>query len=70
MRENKINKSGIVLEALGGGRFKIELEDSNEIIAYLSGKIRLHKIKILPGDKVTVETNPYDEGKGRIIYRK
>lgn len=70
MSENKINKSGLVLEALGGGRFKIELEEGKEIIAYLSGKIRLHKIKILPGDKVTVETNPYDEGKGRIIYRK
>ena len=70
MGENKINKLGIVLESLGGGRFKVELEDSKTVIAYLSGKIRLHKIKILPGDKVTVETNPYDKGKGRIIYRK
>jgi len=70
MSENKINKSGLVLDALGGGRFKIELEDGKEIMAYLAGKLRIFKIKILPGDKVTVETNPYDEGKGRIIYRK
>ena len=70
MSENKINKSGLVLDALGGRRFKIELEDGKEIMAYLAGKLRIFKIKILPGDKVTVETNPYDEGKGRIIYRK
>ena len=50
--------------------FEIKLEDGRTVLAYLAGKLRIYRIKILPGDKVTVETNPYDEGKGRIIYRK
>ncbi len=69
MGENKIKKPGLVLEALGGGSFRVELEDGKKIMAYLSGKIRLHRIRILPGDKVTVETTPYDKEKGRIVYR-
>lgn len=67
---NKENiKTGVVLEALPSLSFKIKLEDGNEIIAHLAGKLRIHRIKILPGDKVTVETSPYDEKRGRIIYR-
>ena len=69
MREKKVKKLGMVLDALGGGRFKVELEDKSILLAYLSGKIRMNKVKVLPGDKVTVETNPYDKDKGRIVYR-
>jgi len=67
---NKDNqKTGIVLEALPSLSFKVKLENGNEIIAHLAGKLRIHRIKILPGDKVTVETSPYDENRGRIVYR-
>ena len=67
---NKENqKTGIVLEALPSLSFKIKLEDGSEIIAHLAGKLRIHRIKILPGDKVTVETSPYDKTRGRIVYR-
>lgn len=65
--ENK--KTGTVLEALPSLSFKVKLEDGKEIIAHLAGKLRIHRIKILPGDKVTVETSPYDENRGRIVYR-
>ena len=70
MKADKIKKSGIILEALPAGKFRVELEDGKKILAYLAGKLRIYKIKILPGDSVTVEMTPYDEGKGRIIYRK
>ncbi len=71
MKQNKKNlsKNGIVIEALPSTLFKVRLEDGKEIIAHLAGKLRMFRIKVLPGDKVTVETTPYDEGKGRIIYR-
>lgn len=62
-------KTGEVLEALPSLKFKVRLEDGNEILAYLSGKLALHKIRVLPGDKVTVELTPYDAQKGRIVYR-
>ena len=70
MKTDKIRKSGIILEALPAGKFRVELEDGKNILAYLAGKLRVYKIKILPGDTVTVEMTPYDEGKGRIVYRK
>ena len=70
MKTDKIRKSGIILEALPAGRFRVELEDGKTILAYLAGKLRIYRIKILPGDTVTVEVTPYDEGKGRIVYRK
>lgn len=62
-------KTGIVLEALPSINFKVKLDDGNEIIAHLAGRLRLHRIKILPGDKVTVEMSSYDDKRGRIVYR-
>ena len=70
MKTDKIKKSGIILEALPAGKFRVELEDGKVILAYLAGKLRIYRIKILPGDSVTVEVTSYDEGKGRIVYRK
>ena len=70
MKEEKIRKSGIILEALPAGKFRVELEDGKKILAYLAGKLRIYRIKILPGDSVTVEMTSYDDGKGRIVYRK
>ena len=66
----KITKrEGRVIEALPNAFFKVVLDDDKEIMGFLSGKMRLNRIKILPGDKVTVEMSPYDEEKGRIVYR-
>lgn len=62
-------KNGEVREALPSLKFRVKLDDGNEILAYLSGKLMIHKIRILPGDKVTVEMSPYDQTKGRIVYR-
>jgi len=65
-----IKKEGRVIEALPNATFKIVLNDNGkEIFGFLSGKMRLHRITILPGDKVSVEMTPYDESKGRIVYR-
>lgn len=64
-----IRKEGRVLEALPNAFFKILLDDNREILGFLSGKMRMNRITILPGDKVTVEMTPYDETKGRIVYR-
>lgn len=62
-------KEGQVLEALPSMRFRVKLDDGSEIFAYLAGKLMIHRIRILPGDRVTVETNAYDKTKGRIVYR-
>lgn len=62
-------KMGTVLEALPSAHFKIRLDDGKEINGYLAGKLRIFQIKVLPGDRVTVEMTPYDETKGRIVYR-
>ena len=67
--KDKIKKQGTVIESLPSLSFKVKLEDGKEILAYLSGKLRIHRIKILPGDQVTVEMTPYDENKGRIVWR-
>jgi translation initiation factor IF-1 len=64
-----IKKDGRVIEALPNAFFKVVLDDGKEITGFLSGKMRMNRIKILPGDKVTMEISPYDEGKGRIVYR-
>ena len=64
-----IRREGIVREALPNTFFKLVLDDGKEILGFLSGKMRMNKITILPGDKVTVEMTPYDEEKGRIVYR-
>lgn len=69
-RAGKIVKvEGRVIEALPNAFFKVLLADGREVTGFLSGKMRLNRIKILPGDKVTLEMTPYDEKKGRIVYR-
>ncbi|MBI2036004.1 MAG: translation initiation factor IF-1 [Candidatus Liptonbacteria bacterium] len=60
---------GVVLEALPATTFKVKLDDGREVLGYLSGKMRMYHIKILPGDKVAVEMTPYDEKRGRIVRR-
>ncbi len=67
--EDKIRVDGTVIEALPGTKFKVELENGHEIIAYLSGKMRKYYIRVLLGDRVTVEMSPYDMNRGRIVYR-
>ncbi len=62
-------KTGVVLEALPSVNFKVKLDDGQEILAHLSGKMRVNRIRILAGDRVTVEMTPYDEKRGRIVYR-
>jgi len=64
-----IEQDGTIKEALSNAMFRVELENGHEIIAHISGKMRMHYIKILPGDKVKVEMSPYDLTKGRITYR-
>jgi len=64
-----LKKEGIVVEAFPSTHFRVKLDDGKEILAYLSGKLRIHRIRILPGDRVIVEFSPYDEDKGRIVYR-
>jgi translation initiation factor IF-1 len=68
-KEEKITLEGEVTEALPDARFKVRLENDQTILAYVSGKMRKFFIRILPGDKVTVELSPYDLTKGRITYR-
>jgi len=68
-KEDVIEVEGTVLEALPNANFKVELENGHEVLAHVSGKIRMHFIRILPGDKVTVELSPYDLTRGRITYR-
>ncbi|MEA1899802.1 MAG: translation initiation factor IF-1 [Thermodesulfobacteriota bacterium] len=68
-KEEAIKVDGKVLEALPNAMFKVELENKHEVLAHISGKMRMHFIKILPGDKVTVELSPYDLSRGRITYR-
>ncbi len=70
MKEKKVVKEGVVIEALPNANFKVKLEDGKEVLCHISGKMRLNRIKVLPGDKVQVEMTPYDESRGRIIYRK
>lgn len=64
-----IETQGIVTELLPATTFKIKLQNGHEILAHLSGKMRMNKIKIIPGDKVRIEMSPYDLNKGRITYR-
>lgn len=68
-KEDVIELEGTVLEALPNAMFKVELENGHTILAHISGKMRMHYIKILPGDKVRVEMSPYDLSKGRIAFR-
>jgi translation initiation factor IF-1 len=68
-KEEAIRVSAVVKEALPNAVFKVELENGHMVIAHVSGKMRMHFIRILPGDPVTVELSPYDLTKGRIVYR-
>jgi len=68
-KEDVIEIEGIVIDALPNANFKVELENGHQILAHISGKLRMNYIRILPGDKVTVEMSPYDLTKGRITWR-
>lgn len=68
-KEEAIEVEGKVMEALPNAMFKIELENGHQVLAHVSGKIRMHFIRILPGDMVKVELSPYDLSRGRITYR-
>ncbi|HOY48729.1 MAG TPA: translation initiation factor IF-1 [Flavobacteriales bacterium] len=68
-KQSSIEQDGTIIESLSNAMFRVELENEHVIIAHISGKMRMHYIKILPGDKVKVEMSPYDLSKGRITYR-
>ncbi len=67
--KNNIKKSGIIVEALPSTHFRVKLDSGEETLCHLAGKLRMFRIKILPGDRVTVELSPYDAKRGRIVYR-
>lgn len=69
-KEEAIEVEGEVVEPLPNAMFRVELENGHEVLAHISGKMRMHFIKILPGDTVTVELSPYDLTRGRIVYRE
>ena len=68
-KDDVIEVEGVVVEALRNAEFRVRLSNNHEIIAYVSGKLRIHSIRILPGDAVKVEMSPYDLTKGRIVLR-
>ncbi len=68
-KQASIEQDGVIMEALSNAMFRVQLENGHEVIAHISGKMRMHYIKILPGDKVKLEMSPYDLTKGRIKYR-
>ncbi len=68
-KQQSIEQDGTIVEALSNAMFRVELQNGHEVIAHISGKMRMHYIKILPGDKVKLEMSPYDLSKGRIVYR-
>jgi translation initiation factor IF-1 len=68
-KEAAIKVDGVILETLPNAMFQVELENGHKVLAHISGKMRMNFIKILPGDKVTVELSPYDLSRGRITYR-
>lgn len=68
--QNETQKlKGMIIEALPNAQFKVKLENDKEIIAHLAGRMRLNRIRVMPGDEVVVEVTPYDDTKGRIVYR-
>ena len=69
-KEKIITCDGVVMEALGNSMFKVELDNGHNLLCHLAGRMRVNYIKIIPGDKVTVEISPYDLTKGRIVLRK
>ena len=68
-KQSSIQQDGTVIESLGNAMFRVELENGHVITAHISGKMRMHYIKILPGDRVRIEMSPYDLTKGRITFR-
>lgn len=68
-KEESIEVEGRVVEPLPNAMFRVELDNGHRVLAHISGKMRMHFIKILPGDRVTVELSPYDLTRGRIVYR-
>lgn len=68
-RDDVIEVEGKVIEPLSNAMFRVELENGHKVVCHVSGKIRLHFIRVLPGDRVTVELSPYDLNRGRIVYR-
>ena len=68
-KQASIEQDGVIREALSNAMFRVELENGHEIIAHISGKMRMNYIRILPGDKVAVEISPYDLSRGRITFR-
>ncbi len=68
-KQSAIEQEGVIIETLPNAMFKVELENGHVILAHISGKMRMHYIKILPGDRVKVEMSPYDLSKGRISFR-
>ena len=68
-KEENIEAEGTVVESLPNAMFRVELSNGHKILAHISGKMRMHYIRILPGDKVTVDMSPYDRTRGRITYR-
>ena len=69
-QEGKIKAEGVVTEALPNAMFRVKLEDGRVLLCHLAGKMRMYRIKVMPGDRVQIEMTPYDETKGRIIYRR
>jgi translation initiation factor IF-1 len=68
-KQSSIEQDGVILEALSNAMFRVELGNKHEVIAHISGKMRMNYIKILPGDRVKLEMSPYDLSKARIVYR-
>jgi len=68
-KQNSIRVDGTITEALPNATFRVELENGHKVLAHISGKMRMYYIKILPGDRVSLELSPYDLTKGRIVYR-
>jgi len=68
-KQSSIEQDGTIVEALSNAMFKVELENGHQVVAHISGKMRMNYIKILPGDKIRLEMSPYDLSKGRIVYR-
>ena len=68
-KQSAIEQDGTIVEALSNAMFRVEVQNGHEVIAHISGKMRMHYIKILPGDKVRIEMSPYDLTKGRIVFR-
>jgi translation initiation factor IF-1 len=68
-KQKHIEQDGVIIEALSNAMFRVELENGHILVAHISGKMRMHYIKLLPGDKVKLEMSPYDLTKGRITFR-